>query len=77
MPGLLGLLLSDPEPKEPTLVAVTRKCDGETLTTFDHAWLVEAIQHRDDLDQRLQTQHIFDVCRQLSIDIGRIGTPVD
>ncbi len=69
--------LSDPEPKVPTRLLITRRCDGAILATFDHDHLTAAIAHRDDLSRRLQTMHIFDVCRQVSIDVGQVGTPVN
>lgn len=75
LPAVLDWLLGPP--KDPSRLQVTRRCDGAILATFDHEHLTEAIVHRDDLSERLQSSHIFDVCRQLGIDIGRVGTPAD
>lgn len=47
------------------------------LKSLDHDRLIGASGHRDDLAERRQSKHIFDSRRQFSIDLHRIGSPVD
>jgi hypothetical protein len=65
------------EAKDPAEVIVTRRTDGSTLARFHHDYLTEAINHPDSLSDRLRSQQIFDMCRELSIDIGQVGPAQD
>jgi hypothetical protein len=65
------------EPKDPANVIVTRRSDGVAVATFEHEYLFEAARHRDSIRDRLSTEQIFDLCRELQIDIGQVGTPQD
>jgi hypothetical protein len=65
------------EPKDPHAVVVQRRSDGATVATFEHEYLVDAITHRDSIVERLDSEQIFDVCRELSIDVSQVGTPQD
>lgn len=63
------------EPKEPTLLHVLRRTDDVVLTTYEHDYLFAAVSHRDTLVERLKTEHIYDLCRDLGLDINLVGTP--
>jgi hypothetical protein len=77
--GALALQLSSlgSEAKDPAEVIVIRRSDGATLATFHHDYLAEAVNHRDSLCDRLRTEHIFDMCRELGIDMMQVGPPQD
>jgi hypothetical protein len=69
--------LADREPRDPTKLVVSRRSDHAALVTFDYDRRLPVVNHRDELVERFGSQHIFDVCRELGIDIGQVGAPTD
>ncbi|MBF4163442.1 hypothetical protein [Nocardioides acrostichi] len=69
----LPVVSLDVEPRRHCEVFIVRRDTGETVTRFDHPYLGEANAQVHSLLGRLESQHVFDFCRGVDLDVALVS----
>jgi hypothetical protein len=68
----LGLTWGEFDPPRRCVVAVFRRDTGQIMAEFNYTHLSEASMHVPALWERLQTENVFDFCRELGIQFDAV-----